>query len=161
MRPYGLRFSGDGSAIVVADSGNRRLCLFSVSDGRLVQLIAKGLDNPRDVEEVEGGWLVVCAFSQTVALVGDGCGDEESGEWPYLGEVEGRRGFGDGELWVPIALAVVPGLGLVVREARNACLQVFATPDTIAMASMSTIRVAWMVATARGALHRQHIAGVM
>jgi hypothetical protein len=48
----------------------------------------------------------------------------------------------------------VPGLGLVVREMFNGRLQVFATPDAIAMASMSCMRVAWMVAVARAVLRR-------
>jgi hypothetical protein len=48
----------------------------------------------------------------------------------------------------------VAGLGLVVREDGNSRLQVFATPDTIAMAGMSNFRVAWMVAVVRASLHR-------
>ena len=55
----------------------------------------------------------------------------------------------------PAALAVVPGLGLVVREYGNGRLQVFATPDTIAMASMSHVRVTWLCVVARGVLRRQ------
>jgi hypothetical protein len=43
----------------------------------------------------------------------------------------------------------VPGVGLVVREVDNGRLQVFAAPDTIAMAAMSHMRVAWLVAVAR------------
>ena len=50
--------------------------------------------------------------------------------------------------------AVVPGLGLVVREWGSNRLQVFGTPDAIAMAAMSCMRVAWMVAVARAVVHR-------
>jgi hypothetical protein len=63
-------------------------------------------------------------------------------------------GSGHGELGSLAALAVVPGLGLVVREVGNLRLQVFATPDTIAMASMSHVRVAWMSVVARCVLRR-------
>ncbi len=60
------------------------------------------------------------------------------------------------EFNVPSALAVVPGLGLVVREANNSGrLQVFATPD--AMAAMSCTRVAWMVGVARAVLRRSEV----
>jgi hypothetical protein len=44
----------------------------------------------------------------------------------------------------------VPGVGLVVRE-HFGRLQVFASPETIAMAAMSHVRVAWMGAVARAA----------
>ncbi len=57
------------------------------------------------------------------------------------------------------ALAVVPGVGLVVREEGNGGrLQVFATPDTIAMASMSHVRAAWLGVVARAVLWRQALA---
>ena len=68
----------------------------------------------------------------------------------------GKRGSGDGEFQYPSALALVPGLGLVVRDiADGGRVQVFATPDAIAMASMSALRVAWMVAVARGRVFRE------
>ena len=49
--------------------------------------------------------------------------------------------------------ALVPGLGLVVREV-NTCgrLRVFVTPDALAMLAMSVARVAWMVGVARGGI---------
>ena len=51
---------------------------------------------------------------------------------------------------------MVPDLGLVVRESGSyGRVQVFTTPDTIAMASMSPCRVAWMVAVSRGLLRRR------
>ncbi len=63
----------------------------------------------------------------------------------------GKGGGGGGEFDCPTALALVPGLGLVVRDiASGGLVQVFATPDAIAMASMSVPRVAWMVAVTRG-----------
>ena len=58
------------------------------------------------------------------------------------------NGSGDGEFICPVAAALVPGLGLVVRDYLGARLQVFSTPDMVAMRRMAPIRVAWMVATA-------------
>jgi hypothetical protein len=157
--PYGLRFSGDGSAVVVADCFNHRASVFRVGDGGFVRHIATWLRWPYDVEEVEGGWLVACSNSHTVAFVGDGDGD--GGGRPTLGKAGGGSGRGDVEFQLPFALAVVPGLGLVVREAGNGGrLQVFATPDTIAMTAMSVMRVTWMGAVARAVLRRrQHFQG--
>jgi hypothetical protein len=164
-RPYGLRFSGDGSGICVADSWNHRVSLFRVGDGRFVRHIATGfrdlsrrtpgLRHPSDVEEVEGGWLVVRAFSHTVEFVSHRS-DGDGSRWPSLGKAGGGHGSGDGEFEYPSALAVVPGLGLVVREWGNAGrVQGFVTPDIIAMAAMSHSRVAWMGAVARCVLRRR------
>jgi hypothetical protein len=147
--PYGLRFSGGGSAICVADVGNKRASMFRVVDGGFVRHIATGLTCPIDVEEVEGGWLVACAGSDTVEFVGHCVGGRSS-----LGKAGGGYGSGDGEFDRPTALVVVPGLGLVVRDMHNQRLQVFATPDAIAMAAMPLVRVAWMSAVAR-AVHRR------
>jgi hypothetical protein len=135
---------------------NGRVSVFPVGDGGFVRHLATGLRarGPYDVEEVEGGWLVVCRSAHTVEFVGDGGGGDGGGR-PSLGKAGGGHGSGDGEFWCPAALAVVPGLGLVVREYGNRRLQVFATPDTIAMAAMSHMRVAWMVAAARAGLLRQ------
>ena len=53
--------------------------------------------------------------------------------------------------------AEVPGLGLVVQEWGNGGrLQVFATRDAMAMASMSPGRVAWMGAVVRGVQSLSH-----
>ncbi len=157
-RPFGLRFNRDGSSLCVADTGNGRVSVFHVGDGGFVMHIATGLSCPVDVEEVEGGWLVACHVSHTVEFVGEGVAGD-GGRRPFLGNVGGVWGSGDGEFSCPSALAVVPGLGLVVREYVNERLQVFATPDTIAMAAMSPVRVAWMTAVARGVLRRQQVAG--
>jgi hypothetical protein len=113
------------------------------------------LDCPFDVEEVEGGWLVACWASNTVEFVGDGVGGG-GGRRPTLGKAGGGWGSGDGEFNHPVALATVPGLGLVVREWSNARLQVFITPDTMAMyTNMSGIRVAWMCTVARAVFNRR------
>ncbi len=154
--PYGLRFSGDGDGICVADLDGR-VSVFPVGDGGFVRHLATGLRgrNPYDVEAVEGGWLVACKGSHTVEFVCDSVGgDQVGGGRPSLGKAGGGHGSGDGEFWFPVALAVVPGLGLVVRESGNNRLQVFATPDAIAMAAMSCMRVAWMVSVARAVRRR-------
>jgi DNA-binding beta-propeller fold protein YncE len=141
--PRGLRFSGDGSGICVADWYNGRASVFRVGDGGFVRHMATGLSGPYDVEEVEGGWLVACGRSHSVEFLGGGDSGAGGGR-PSLGKAGGGYGSGDGEFDSPVALAVVPGLGLVVRERDNGRLQVFATPDTIAMAAMSHVRVAWI-----------------
>jgi hypothetical protein len=152
--PLGLRFTCDGIGLTVAEYDNDRVSLFRVEDGSFVRHMATGLDCPFDVEECEGGWLVACWGSHTIEFVG---GDVDGGG---LGRASlGEFGSGDGELEAPSALALVPGLGLVVQDsAEGGRLQIFATPDTIAMASMSAARVGWMVAVARGATHRAFIA---
>jgi hypothetical protein len=154
--PLGLRFSGDGTAIYVTDHDNNRASMFRVVDGGFVRHFATGLSSPYDVEEVEGGWLVACGRSHRVEFVGDDGAGGVSGGRPSLGKAGGGYGSGDGEFNFPVALAVVPGLGLVVREWDNGGrLQVFAIPDAVAMAAMSHVRVAWMAVVARGALRRQ------
>jgi hypothetical protein len=123
--PYGLRFSGDGSVICVADFGNDRASVFRVGDGGFVRHMATGLGSLRDVEEVEGGWLVACGGWDSVDFLGDDGADDDDDWEPYLGTDGGGPGVGDGEFCGPTALAVVPGLGLVVREDENGRLQVF------------------------------------
>ena len=128
--------------------------MFRVGNGGFVRHTDVGLVRPCDVEEVEGGWLVACGGSHLVEFVGDG-DDGGAGGRPSLGEAGGEAGRWGGEFRLPVALAVVPGLGLVVREVGNGGrLQVLATPDTIAMAAMSTTRVAWMGTVARAVLRR-------
>ena len=63
---------------------------------------------------------VPCWGSNTIEFVG---GDVGSGD---VGRARlGKRGSGDGEFDCPSALALVPGLGLVVRERNNCRLQLF------------------------------------
>jgi hypothetical protein len=148
QRPMGLRFTGDGTGLAVTDAGNHRLSMFRVEDGTFERHMATGLSGLRDVEECEGGWLVARVYpSHTIVFVGGESGDVNGG----AGRARlGRKGRGDGEFIDPSALALVPGLGLVVREDSGQRLQFFATPDAIAMASMSEHRAGWMVAVARG-----------
>ena len=118
--PYGLRFTGDGTGLAVADWYNDRVSMFRVEDGGFVRHVATGLSWPRDVEESEGGWLVACEGSHTIEYVGGGVGGGGVGRARL-----GKRGSGDGDFTLPTALALVPGLGLVVRDAGNGRFQVF------------------------------------
>ena len=97
---------------------NGHVSLFAVADGSFVRdLVTSVWGGPFDVEECEGGWLVACRGSSTVEFVGgDGVG---------LATL-GKPGSGDGEFSFPSALALVPGLGLVVQEIDNKRVQVFA-----------------------------------
>ncbi len=53
-------------------------------------------------------------------------------------------------------VALVPDVGLVVRDNGGGALKFFTTPDALAMmASMSAARVAWLVAVVRGIVHRK------
>jgi hypothetical protein len=136
--------------------------MFRVDDGKFVRHIATGLSNPVDVEEVEGGWLVACRVDPEYGVrhFAGSCraGGVSTGDGlPCLGSL----GAPDEWYTVPVGLAVVPGLGLAVRErgtgsGMRGCVRVFARPQDIAMAPMSTLRVAWMVAVWRAvATHRR------
>ncbi len=99
-----------------------------------------------------GWWLVACCHSHTtIEFVG--C-DVDNG----VGAVTLKRyGQQDKDISFPFALALVPHLGLVVRSfnARGfkaGLLQLFTTPDAVVMASMSAVRVGWMVAVAHSAV---------
>jgi hypothetical protein len=149
-RPYSLRFTGDGTGLVVADVGNHRVSVFRVEDGSFVRHVATGLRDPWDMEECEGGWVVAWLGSDIIECVG---GVEAGGD---VGRARlGKWGGGDGEFKWPSALALVSGVGLAVREVGNrGRVQFFATPDAVAMASMSAARVGWMVGVARGVAYR-------
>jgi hypothetical protein len=125
----------------VADSGNDRVSLFRVEDGTFVRHVATGLSLPMDVEEWGGGWVVACGASRTLELV-DGCGVVQA----RLGQL----GRVSGEFSMPTALALARGVGLAVRCGYR--VQVFTTPDAIAMASVSAPRLGWMVGVARALL---------
>ncbi len=123
--PYGLRFTSDGSGLAVADWGNGRVSLLRISDGCFVRHL-RYATGPHDVEECEGGWLVArfdetsTVAVHTVEFV-DSVGDFRGalGEW---GDRNGQFGW-------PSALALVPGLGLVVREWKNRRVQFFKQPS--------------------------------
>ena len=136
---WGLRFAADGTGLAVVDRHHGRLSLFCVEDGSFVRDVATGLELPIEVEDcAEYGWAVSCWRTYAITFVG-GIRHQAS---------LGKRGKADGEFILPSALAWVPGLGLVVREYCSS-LQFFATPDDIAMASMSCAKTTWMATVAR------------
>ncbi len=119
--PRGLQFTGDGTGLVVADWRNDRVSLFRLEDGSFVQHMVT-LSRPWDVEECEGGWLVACGGgSDTIEFVpvGGGVYDALAGGTSVCWARARTRGLNS-----PTALALVPGVGLVVREWDNDRLQV-------------------------------------
>ena len=83
--------------------------------------VATGLGRSHDVEECKSGWLVARWGSSTIEFVGGDVGGGGLGRGKL-----GKLGSEDGEFVYPSALALVPGLGLVVREWGNGCrFQVF------------------------------------
>ena len=118
--PYGVRLLADGSGVVVVDWGNHRLCVFTLS-GDFVTAIGNkesGLHAPTAVLEcaVDGSLIVSGYWTHELIKLGtDGA----------IVEVYGKKGDGNGEFNCPIALAALPGGGLVVREFLGARLQIF------------------------------------
>ncbi len=67
------------------------MCLFAIADSRFIRHLAEGLQVPRDVEEVEGGWLVACEESHSVGFL------PSRGGIKYLGRARGGSGRGHGQ----------------------------------------------------------------
>ena len=153
--PRGLRFTADGSKMVIADQSLNCVSTFRVKDGSFEGYATKSVHSPCDVEEWEGGWLVTSQLNSAIYHVVDG----EMGNLETTKSKLGRGGNEEGQFRMPSSLAWVPGVGLIVGELGVARLQMFATYDAIAMAGMSANRVGWMVAVARCALARGRVAG--
>jgi hypothetical protein len=157
-RPYGLRFTGEGGGLVVADSGNNRVSLFRTEDGTFVRHVGTRLDTPWDIEEYEGTFIAACYGSDTVEFVG---GEERRG-----GRAPGRSRLDQcvNSAWAvysPTTLAMTPSLGLAVRDSQykdGGRVQIFATPDAIAMACMSSAHVGWMGSVVLGQMVRHVVA---
>jgi hypothetical protein len=112
--PEGLRFTSDGTGLVVAEWGNGRVSMFLVGDGSFVRHVVTGLSHPLDVEECQGGWLVACFGSDSIEFVG-GAGRATLGQ----------KGSRDGRFRGPGALALT-SIGLLVREkGDNLRMQLF------------------------------------
>ena len=154
----GLRFTRDGTGLVVANNGSASVSILRVQDWTFERHVVahpkESMMSKRfvDVEECEGGWLV--AYS----MFGDG---HDHGAVVFVDDegvsraTMGTSGSEIGEFTVLDSLTLVPGLGLVTREFfDNGRVQVFATPDVVAMGAMSHMLVAWMVAVARGVASR-------
>jgi hypothetical protein len=167
VAPCGLRFSRCGTQLAVACHRRRRVTVFRVADGALVQHLPTAIGEPLDVEEGEhaGVWLAVCRHLNHVLMLGgipaadfgggDGSGAEAGGGGggggAGVGEAGGTADGADRDELPerPLALTLVPGLGLAVRGEHS--ITVLATRTNAAMASMSSCRVGWMSAVARGA----------
>jgi hypothetical protein len=139
--PSAVRFANDGKELAVSVS------LYRVHDGAFVRHLIVGLgDLPADVEEcAEYGWVVLLwDGSHSIQFAGGAGGAGGTGDRVLLG----------GEFVYPSAMAFVPGLGLVVREFGNGGrVQLFATPDAVAMAAMSVMRTTWMTTVLRFAIN--------
>jgi len=137
---FGLRFTADGARLVVADYGRHSLSIFCAKDGAFL----RHMDLPpgvcaRDVEECDSslaGW-VVCHFGGLLAVADNNANANAA---------TCRRTL---DSFHPLAVARVPNLGLVVRLLTGE-VRFLATPDAVAMAAMSSCKVAWMVAVCRG-----------
>lgn len=134
-RPYGLRLSADGAFIVVAiDDSDMCVSAFRTTDGAFSHIITTTMW-AYDVEECQGGWLVVGADAEPLQFFGT----------PSAASSVVKHADLD-EGW-PSALAIMPGVGLFARV--NTRVQVYSTPDSRRFAGMSAARVAWL-----GCLHR-------
>ena len=149
--PRGLRLLADGSGVVVADTDNNRLCVFSAT-GDFVRSLPSGkpfgkeeADGPYDVVEVDGGASFVVAnrgdntlckvSSASGAVTPFGSGGCEDWEFDYPAALAirfgGEEGSGNGQFNGPVALAMVPrggsdgGVELVVLEADTSRFRVF------------------------------------
>ena len=174
--PHGLRFTSDGKELAVADRDNDCVSVFRVEDGSLARhLYAEGRTgydsgSPYDLEECEGGWLVAHEQGDSVRFLAD---SEDSSDSESASDDGATPGPGSRvrtpsrtepqhltSVMSPIGLALIPGVGLVVREQHDfGRLEVFASADWdfIAMASMSACRVVWMGAVGRAVALRLRV----
>jgi hypothetical protein len=153
--PTGVRFTPDGSGLVVVDSYNLRVSLFRLPDMAFVQHLctAPRTDQLIDVQAwVEGSELCPSDPFDVKKVTAD-C-------WPET--LRSGSGMHD----IAVANAWVPGLGVVARRLRcdwrgreSTALHFFASEDALAMAHMTPIRVAWMVGVVRGILVRRRFGG--
>jgi hypothetical protein len=146
-QPKGLRFSADGAHVAVADWCNDRVSVFRVSDGAFMRHAVTEVGWPQDVEEVGRGWLTACQRSDTVEFVGHTSEVDGAGRAfvALHAATLGATGTRHGRFRIPTALALLPDGGLVVREMLGARLQVFASPDAVAMSRMSVRRLAFLL----------------
>jgi hypothetical protein len=70
--PRGVRFTADGSCLLVADSGNHRVCKFNATDGTFMCHVATkeahGIEMPMDVIESEDGGIAVACRGGVVVV---------------------------------------------------------------------------------------------
>jgi hypothetical protein len=119
VTPRALRFTADGGCVAVPVVGRGGVWQFRTEDGGFVGHAVHpeaGLQ-PTDVVEVGAGWLVTCAATNTVQLVG-GVGGGRAPRCllgtPSPSDTQSSR-LGQ----YPVAVSLAPGLGLVMRELGN------------------------------------------
>jgi hypothetical protein len=138
--PYGLCFDGDGGFVCVTDQKNHRISMFDAGSGGFVRHVVSEVKFPRSVERVPGGWVV----AGTTLNVDEGhylpVFDDDGGFNTFLANMDKR-------FYETSGVARVPGLGLAVLGFT--CVQVFTTPELVAMWDMSPVRVAWIAAVVR------------
>jgi hypothetical protein len=134
----GLRFTRDGTGLALVRRRAERSCVdvICVEDGSFVSTVSIDAVYPVDLEDCgEHGWAVSNWSSHRIQ---------------FIGGANGQICLDDGEFVHPTSLALVPGLGLMVRDYQDGGrLRLFATPDAIAMAAMSISKATWMMAVAR------------
>ncbi len=121
IRPCGVRLlvGCPTTRLVVADSGNHRLCVFRLSGEFVGALESTGrvLNIPCDVL-VEGGSFVFVNFGTDNVVKMSSAGEVVG---VYGGTtIPGERGFNE-----PISLAALPDGGMVIRERAGCRFQVF------------------------------------
>ncbi len=116
--PLGVRLLANGIEVVVADCGNRRLCVFTLH-GELVAVVGsekQGLNGPRDVLHcvTDGSFIVTNGYDDNlIKLSRDGVNVD----------MYGKQGSGDGELSTPTTLAALPNDGCLVVDYGNQRVQ--------------------------------------
>jgi hypothetical protein len=137
--PCGVRLLPDGSGVVVADYGNHRLCVFTLS-GEFVTAVGnrkQGLHYPLDVLEcaTDGSFIVTNLNHNLIKLSRDG----------VRVELYCKQGGDDGEFTHPTALAALPNGGCLVVDLGNWRVQYLARLRA---------RLAWMRACACRSVRR-------
>jgi hypothetical protein len=110
--PRGVRLLADGSGLVVADSCNSRLCVFTLRGGFVAAIGGRkqGLYNPRDVLEcaLDGSFLVTTRASHNLIKF--------SRVGVKVGVYKAQCGATPSELTELAAMAALPGGGILVRD---------------------------------------------
>lgn len=128
--PRGLRFVEDGTVLAVADKENDRVSTFRTADGAFVTHVATRLPKPEDVECNQDGWLVPCLMSGTVEALspsGKHLGSLGTASMQSTGTPGTWRGLAS-----PVGIALVPGLGLLVRDSAHTEVLVMNVSCTVA-----------------------------
>lgn len=159
--PDGLRISRDGTRIALALNGTDAVLMVDAKDGTGIEYLPPDVPCVQDVEEFQDGWLV--AYTPILTRVGAVEIVTTRGSEP--GPVP-RHATLPTEMATPLhhtklrgasALALVPGIGLLVRSQLGSGsdgLMLYTTPDLRAMAAMSEARVTWITVVVRGVFRR-------